>query len=92
MAGLSIVEGTVSQKTTGIATNHAGVAFELSQFQCDHSHEHLQLQNGLTHKARIYPDNLLKKLIKGLARNFPYESFVASVEEIEETCHSLSDE
>lgn len=84
MAGLSVVEGTVSQKTTGIATNHAGVAFELSQLQCDHSHEHLQLQNGLTHKARIYPDNLLKKIIKGLARNFPFESFVASVEEIED--------
>ena len=84
MGGLSVVEGTVSQKTTGIATNHGGIAYELSQLQCDRSHEHLQLQNGLTHKARVYPEGMLKKIVRGLGHNLPAESFAAIDSEFDE--------
>lgn len=87
MTGLSVKPGTLSRKTTAIVTNHLGIAAELSKFQCDHSHEHLQLQNGLPHKAQHYPDQMIKAIVKGLttiARREPQQtsfSFAAEEEE-----------
>ena len=66
MTGLSVVEGTLSRKSTGIATNHTGIALKLSAKQCDGSHEHLRLENGLPHKAQIYPKKLLLAIISGI--------------------------
>ena len=66
MTGLSLKPGTVSRKTTGIITNHAEIALSLSQFQCDKSHHHLQLQSGLPHKARIYPDKMIDVICQAL--------------------------
>jgi len=53
--GLSVSEGELSRKTTGIATNHAGIAAVLSQCQCSKNHPHVVLDHGLTAPARIFP-------------------------------------
>ena len=53
--GLSVSEGELSRKTTGIATNHAGIAAVLSQCQCSKNHPHVVLDQGLTAPARIFP-------------------------------------
>lgn len=66
MAGLSVKEDTVSQKATAVASNHLGILVFLSEFQCDHQHEHLQLQGSLTSKARIYPPQMVSAILSGI--------------------------
>jgi len=80
MAGLSVVpDGSLSQKTTGSVTNHVGVALELSSFQCDGSHSHVQLESGLPLKAQQYPAAMVRSIVDGLvwglnaAHSFPAE-------------------
>ena len=84
MAGLSVSPDTVSRKTTGLATNHLGVAAIVSQFQCDGNHQHLQLQSGLPRKAQQYPVRLVAALVKGLMWKNLKESFVEGVAEEDE--------
>ena len=57
------------ERLTGICSNHAGISFLLSALQCDHSHQHKQLQNGLPHLARIYPDTMIELILKGITLN-----------------------
>ena len=76
MAGLSVKEGTLSRKTTGVVTNHWGVAVKLSQFQCSGEHQHLQLQSGLPVKAQKYPKNMVKAIARGLKWQASSFSFV----------------
>ncbi len=64
--GLSVVDGVLSKKTTGILTNHIGIASLLSQCQCTGDHEHQRLENGLTSRARIYPDEMIQKIVDGI--------------------------
>ena len=64
--GLSVDGKQLSRKTTGIATNSFGVAAVLSQCQCSKGHEHLTLESGRPHLARVYPPHLLHKLIDGI--------------------------
>ena len=68
MAGLSLKPDTVSRKTTAIATNHGGIALELSKFQCDGGHKHLQLQSGLPHLAQVYPPQMVEAIVRGLKK------------------------
>ena len=61
--GLTVVpSGILSRKRTKIATNHAGLAWFLSQCQCQGDHEHVPLENNLAGKARIYPAALCQLL------------------------------
>jgi len=87
--GLSVKEGTVSQKVTGIATNHLGVASVLSSCQCRGDHEHFQLQNGYPHLARVYPNKMLEKIWKGLVGSF---NFAEGIDQSLEDEHSDSDD
>ena len=64
--GLQVSDAGLSRKTTGAATNHLGIAFLLSQYQCSGSHQHIQLENGLPHKARIYPPDLVHNIVQGI--------------------------
>ena len=45
--GLRVTPTGLSRKTTGLMTNHLGVAFLLSQYQCTKSHGHVPLESGL---------------------------------------------
>ena len=84
--GLSVKEGTLSRKVTGIATNHLGVASVLSSCQCSGDHNHLHLQNGYPHHARVYPKEMLNKIWKGLTGSFNFaEGVNASGEVVEES-------
>ena len=64
--GLSVDGKQLSRKTTGVATNSLGIAAVLSQCQCSKDHEHLVLESGRPHLARVYPPNLLHKFIEGI--------------------------
>ena len=74
MTGLSVEPGTLSRKTTAIITNHFELALRLSKYQCDHSHEHLPLENGRPHKARIYPSQMVEILCRAMLKS-PSPSF-----------------
>ena len=80
MTGLSVAPGTLSRKTTAILTNHFEVAIRLSKFQCDQSHDHLQLENGRPHLARIYPPQMVEILCQSMKRS-PRPSFHEAEEE-----------
>ena len=73
--GLTVRENTVSRKTTGIATNHIGIAYILSQRQCTRDHDHLVLEQGLTSAARIFPPQLIQDVLSGV--QFQLADFVA---------------
>ena len=68
MAKLSVIPGTVSQKATRVISNHGGIITKLASFQCDHQHEHLQLQGGLPKEAQVYPPKLVNAILQGLLR------------------------
>jgi len=65
MTGLA-VDGIPNRKTTGIITNQLGIAALLSQYQCNHRHQHQHLVGGLAAKAQVYPQKLIKILVDGL--------------------------
>ena len=86
MAGLSVQEGTVSQKPTAIASNHLGILVFLSEFQCDHQHEHLHLQGSLTDRAKVYPPQVVNAIISGISwqlqQRTSIPSFAEGMEEV----------
>ena len=59
---LSVKEGTVSQKSTKLATSNPWLAFELLNKQCSHDHVHEHLISGLPRKAQIYSEDFCKTL------------------------------
>lgn len=64
--GLSVEPGWLSRKSTGIVTNHMGIAAELSECQCSGDHQHLPLENGRTSAARIFPEGLIDTILDGI--------------------------
>ena len=82
--GLQVSEEGLSRKTTGLVTNHLGVAAVLSQYQCSKDHPHVPLEHGLPHKARIYPDDMVKAILTGLTFQDQQSSFAAGFDEEEE--------
>ncbi len=80
--GLTVVpSGLLSRKRTKIATNHAGLAWLLSQCQCQGDHEHVPLENNLAGKARIYPAalcQLLAESARDAVLRLPAPSFLES--------------
>lgn len=82
--GLQVSEEGLSRKTTGLVTNHLGVAAVLSQYQCSKDHPHVPLEHGLPHKARIYPDDMVKAILTGLTFQDHQSSFAAGFDEEEE--------
>ncbi len=80
MAGLSVSEdGSLSRKTTGIATNHLGIACLLSSLQCDGSHQHVPLESGLPLKAQEYPEKMVKCIVDGLELGIQPSSSLSSM-------------
>ena len=59
---LSVKEGTVSQKSTKLATSNPWLAFELLNKQCSHDHVHEHLISGLPRKAQVYWEDFCKTL------------------------------
>ena len=85
--GLSVdKKGGLSRKSTGLATNHLGVAFLLSQFQCRQQHSHVHLESGLPRKAQVYPKDMVEIIVKGLETGS--SSFSGAVHE----GHAIMDE
>ncbi len=67
--GLSVdVSGQLSQKVTGIITNHMGIASVLSQHQCSRDHQHVRLENGRPRLAQVYPDKMISELVRGMSK------------------------
>lgn len=64
--GLQVSEDGPSRKTTGLITNHLGIAAVLSEKQCSGRHHHIPLENGRPAKAAIFGDQLVRCIIKGL--------------------------
>ena len=77
--GLSVMEdGTLSQKTTKIATNNPWLAQRLLLAQCDHQHPHQPLLGGLPAYAQEYPAELCRAIAESAqaaALNFPMPNF-----------------
>ena len=64
--GLQVSDQGLSRKATGIVTNHTGIAFLLSQYQCTKTHHHVHLESGLPKKAQTYPKNMIQVILDGL--------------------------
>ena len=67
MTGLRVSPEGPSRKDTSFVANHLGLAALLSEYQCDHGHEHLALQNGLPKKAQAYPTELVHIILQGIS-------------------------
>jgi hypothetical protein len=67
MTGLSVKDNAPSRKTTSLTTNHLGLAATFSARQCDGSHEHVRLENGLPAKAAIFGPEIVKLFVKALS-------------------------
>ena len=65
-AGLQVCEKGLSQKPTGIVSNHLGILARLVRFQCSGDHSHVALEGGLPHKARVYPRKMVAAIVKGI--------------------------
>lgn len=55
----------LARKRTSFMLNHLGVLAEFYDKYCQKDHEHVRLEGGLTHKARIWPENLVRGILEG---------------------------
>ena len=85
-AGLSVSQGKLSRKSTGLITNHAGITAEVSKFQCKRDHQHVQLQSGLPKKAQQYPQGLVEAILRGMTSSpsFDHQCLAAWEEDSDE--------
>ena len=58
----------LARKGTSFMLNHLGVLAEFYDKYCQKDHEHVRLEGGLTHKARIWPENLVRGILEGVHR------------------------
>ena len=71
------VEGIPNRKTTGIVTNHVGVATILSQYQCSGDHQHQHLVSGRPRLAQVYSPKLVSIILKGLQMTGAQKTFMS---------------
>eukprot|EP00913_Durusdinium_trenchii_P022864 g21468.t1 len=87
--GLSVVpSGTLSRKSTCIATNNPWLALELVNAVCRGDHDHETLIGGLPRKAQEYPAELCSAIARGaqaVALGLNPPSFLESAEVYELT-------
>ena len=87
--GLSVVpSGTLSRKSTCIATNNPWLALELVNAVCRGDHDHETLIGGLPRKAQEYPAELCSAITRGaqaVALGLNPPSFLESAEVYELT-------
>eukprot|EP00435_Cladocopium_sp_Y103_P035246 s245_g9.t1 len=65
-AGLQVDPAGPSRKRTALMVNHLGVADSLARLQCPGNHVHVPLDHGLPHRARIWPDGLVRAVLDGI--------------------------
>ena len=58
----------LSRKRTSFLGNHYGIYDEFFGMDCSGDHEHVQLEGGLTHKARIWPPPLVEAVVRGIRK------------------------